>query len=229
MKSFVRSSDWSCELSLFRAGLHVCYDNAKVHYNVAKKLADQNRIDEAVTFYKESIRIEPEYEHALNNLANLLKTRKKYQEAEKLLLKAIAVKPKFSAAHMNLGIVRQARGKFEQAEKAYLQALDLRRIYPDAEYNLGNLYLKTRRLEAAEKRFRSASNDKHELAYANLIILLDERGRYEEAQDVIKEAMKIFPQNPDFLFQQANCLGKQVRLSRVSDIWRVFNTFQLAG
>ena len=209
-KSFVRSSDWSCEISLFRSGLQVCYDNAKVHYNVAKKLADQNRIDEAVTFYKESIRIEPEYEHALNNLANLLKSRNKYQEAEQLLLKAIAVNPKFSAAHMNLGIVEQARGKFEQAEKAYLQALDLRRFYPDAEYNLGNLYLKTRRLEAAEKRFRAASNDKHELAYANLIILLDERGRYEEAQDVIKEAMKIFPKNPDFLFQQANSLGKQV-------------------
>ena len=79
-KSFVRSSHWSSELALFKSGLQVCYFNAKVHYNVAKKLADQKRSDEAVIFYKESIRIEPEYEHALNNLANILKTRKQYKE-----------------------------------------------------------------------------------------------------------------------------------------------------
>ena len=210
-KSFVRSCDWSSEISLFTSGLHVCYANSKVHYNIAKKLVDQNKQDEAVIFYKESIRIEPENEHALNNLGNLLKSRKNYEEAELLLLKATIINQKFSAAHMNLGIVRQAQGKFEQAEKDYLQALHLRRSYPDAEYNLGNLYLKTRKFEAAEKRFRAASKDKHELAHANLIILLDERGKFEEAQDFIKKAMEIFPENPEFLFQLANSLGKQVR------------------
>ena len=100
-KSFVRSSSWATELSLFKSGLTVCYSNAKVHYNVAKKLADQNRHYEAVTFYKESIRIEPQYEHALNNLANLLKLENKFEEAENLLVKATAINPKFSAAHMN--------------------------------------------------------------------------------------------------------------------------------
>ena len=209
-KSFVRSSSWATELSLFKSGLTVCYSNAKVHYNVAKKLADQNRHDEAVTFYKESIRIEPEYEHALNNLANLLKLEKQFEEAETLLVKATVINPKFAAAHMNLGIVRQARGKFLQAEEDYLRALDLRRNYPDAEFNLGNLYLKTRKHDLAEKRFRIASNWKHELAFANLIILLDEMGRLEEAKDVIRAAIEAFPDNPDFYFQKANSLGKQV-------------------
>ena len=102
-KSVVRSSCWATELSLFKSGLSVCPSNAKVHYNVAKKLADQNRHDEAVTFYKESIRIEPQYEHALNNLANLLKLEKQFEEAEILLVKATVINPKFSAAHMNLG------------------------------------------------------------------------------------------------------------------------------
>ena len=209
-KSFVRSSSWTTELSLFKSGLTVCYRNSKIHYNVAKKLADQNRHDEAVTFYKESIRIEPEYEHALNNLANLLKLEKQFEEAENLLVKATVINPKFSAAHMNLGIVRQARGKFKQAEEDYLRALDLRRNYPDAEFNLGNLYLKTRKHDLAEKRFRIASKSKHELAFANLIILLDELGRLQEAQDIITEAIEAFPDNPDFYFQKANSLGKQV-------------------
>ena len=87
---------------------------------------DINQTQEAVIFYKESIRLEPDYEHALNNLGNLLKTRKQFEEAEKLLEKATLINPKFSAAFMNLGIVQQAQGKYENAEKSYLRALKLR-------------------------------------------------------------------------------------------------------
>ena len=103
-------------------------------------------------------------------------------------------------------------GKFKQAEEDYLRALDLRRNYPDAEFNLGNLYLKTGKRDLAEQRFRLASKSKHELAFANLIILLDEMGRLQEAQEVIKAAIETFPDNPDFYFQKANSLGKQVKV-----------------
>ena len=125
-KSYIRGLQWRNEVDLFNSGLRICPNNAKVHYNIAKKLADINQTQEAVIFYKESIRLEPDYEHALNNLGNLLKTRKQFEEAEKLLEKATLINPKFSAAFMNLGIVEQAQGKYENAEKSYLRALKLR-------------------------------------------------------------------------------------------------------
>ena len=125
-KSYIRGLQWRNEVDLFNSGLRICPNNAKVHYNIAKKLVDINQTQEAVIFYKESIRLEPDYEHALNNLGNLLKTRKQFEEAEKLLEKATLINPKFSAAFMNLGIVEQAQGKYENAEKSYLRALKLR-------------------------------------------------------------------------------------------------------
>ena len=125
-KSYIRGLQWRNEVDLFYSGLEICPKNAKVHYNIAKKLADDNKTPEAVIFYKESIRLEPDYEHALNNLGNLLKTRKQFADAEKLLEKATLINPKFSAAFMNLGIVEQALGKYENAEKSYLQALKFR-------------------------------------------------------------------------------------------------------
>ena len=125
-KTYIRGLQWRNEIDLFQSGLQVCPNNAKVHYNIAKKLVDINKAEEAVIFYKEAIRLESDYEHALNNFGNLLKTRKQFAEAEKLLEKATQINPKFSAAFMNLGIVEQAQGKYENAEKSYLRALKLR-------------------------------------------------------------------------------------------------------
>ena len=164
----------------------------------------------AVTFYKESIRLQPDYEHALNNLGNLLKSKKQYEQAEKLLSRATEINPKFAAAFMNLGIVHQAQRNYQKAETSYKRALELRSVYPDCEYNLGNLYLKTQMLMKAEERFRVASKHKHELAYINLIILLDQQSRAEEAEELVTEALDLFPNNPEFLFQYANLLGQKV-------------------
>ena len=118
-KTYLRSLDWRNEFDLFQSGLNVCFQNAKVHYNIAKKFVDQNNIDMAVTFYKESIRLQPDYEHALNNLGNLLKSKKQYEQAEKLLSRATEINPKFAAAFMNLGIVHQAQRNYQKAETSY--------------------------------------------------------------------------------------------------------------
>ena len=85
-----------------------------------------------------------------------------------------------------------------------------RPLYPDCEFNLGNLYLKTRNYEEAERRFRLGAQHDHELSHVNLIILLDERSRLGEAQDLTLQAIRKFPDNPEFLFQYANILGQQV-------------------
>lgn len=218
-KSYFRSLDWRNEMNLFQSGLKVCHNNAKVHYNIAKKLADNNQINEAVTFYVESIRLQPDYEHAFNNLANLLKSKKRYSEAETLLLRASQINPKFAAAFMNLGIVQQAQGKFESAEASYNTALQLRPMYSDCEYNLGNLYLKTRKLDLAEERFRAAAKLNHERAFLNLIILLDEQSKLDNAKDVTKKALLKFPANPEFVFQLANILGQQKQFEESEELY----------
>ena len=69
----------------------------------------------------------------------------------------------------------------EAAEHHYLAALSLRSPYPDCEYYLGNLYLKTSRFDEAETKLRTASRLGHQLAWGNLVLLLEERGREDEA------------------------------------------------
>ena len=54
--NFQRSCEWTTELSLYSSGLKVCPSNAKIHYNLAKILADQGQIAEAEKEYREAVR-----------------------------------------------------------------------------------------------------------------------------------------------------------------------------
>lgn len=139
LKSFRRSLDWQDEGRLFLAGLSVCPLNAKVHYNIGKNAADRGLRDLAVDRYEKALQLNPDYDQAMNNLANLLKDAGHYQSAEEWLLRAIRVRPDFAAAWMNLGIVQALLKKHQEARVSYLTATSHRRKYPDCYYNLGNL------------------------------------------------------------------------------------------
>ncbi len=101
----------------------------QVHYNLAKLSADAGDVDSAVSLYRLSLLLHPDYEHALNNLGNLRRSQPGgLPEAEELLRRATRVSPRFAAAWMNLGIVLAARGGTHSgdAEDAYLTSLALR-------------------------------------------------------------------------------------------------------
>lgn len=104
LKSFRRTLDWRNEVQLFRAGLAVCPLNAKVHYNIGKNAADRGDRDTAIARYQIALELNPDYDQAMNNLANLLKDAGQLESAEQWLLKAIRVRSDFAAAWMNLGI-----------------------------------------------------------------------------------------------------------------------------
>lgn len=92
MRSILRNVDWLTEERLFVSALEVCPQNAKVHYNIAKVAADNGDKQLALIEYKRAIELNPNYEQAMNNLANLFREDKKFKEAEALLRKAISVR-----------------------------------------------------------------------------------------------------------------------------------------
>ncbi|CAH1245593.1 TMTC4, partial [Branchiostoma lanceolatum] len=77
----VRSAEWGTEEALFTSGLRVCPLNAKVHYNIGKIRGDQGRTDVAIAAYRHALRLNPEYDQTMNNLANILKDRGELGEA----------------------------------------------------------------------------------------------------------------------------------------------------
>jgi len=207
-RTALRSADWSSETQLYVAGTSVCPTNAKVYYNAAKKFAQSADRDMAKLCYKEAVRQESEFTQALNNLGNLLREDGNFQDAHFFLGRAVRVNPKFAAAHMNFAIVLQHMGKYEEAEHHYVQALNLRQPYPDCTFNLGNLYLKMKNYSGAEVYFRRGVEMQHQLSFVNLIILLNELDKLQEARQLAEHGLELFPGNPDFSFHLANTQAK---------------------
>ncbi|KAJ8401259.1 hypothetical protein AAFF_G00384900 [Aldrovandia affinis] len=210
VRSTLRSHQWRSEQSLFTSALPVCALNAKVHYNVGKNLADRGNQSAAIKYYREAVRLNPKYVHAMNNLGNILKERNELLEAEGLLSKAVHIQPDFAAAWMNLGIVQNSLQKFQDAEQSYWNAIRFRRKYPDCYYNLGRLYADLNRHLDALNAWRNATMLKpdHSLAWNNMVILLDNTGNLAQAEAIGKEALKLLPDDHTIMFSLANVLGK---------------------
>ncbi|XP_042110973.1 protein O-mannosyl-transferase TMTC4 isoform X2 [Ovis aries] len=210
LRCVVRSSEWRSEDQLFQSALSVCPLNAKVHYNVGKNLADKGNQTAAIRYYREAVRLNPKYVHAMNNLGNILKERNELQEAEELLSLAVQIQPDFAAAWMNLGIVQNSLKRFQAAEQSYRTAIKHRRKYPDCYYNLGRLYADLNRHVDALNAWRNATvlKPEHSLAWNNMIILLDNTGNLAQAEAVGREALELIPNDHSLMFSLANVLGK---------------------
>ncbi|XP_043854030.1 protein O-mannosyl-transferase TMTC4 isoform X1 [Dromiciops gliroides] len=210
VRCITRCNQWRNEDLLFKSALSVCPLNAKVHYNVGKNLADKGDQSAAIRYYREAVRLNPKYVHAMNNLGNILKERNELQEAEELLSLAVQIQPDFAAAWMNLGIVQNSLRRFGEAEQSYWTAIKYRRKYPDCYYNLGRLYADLNRPLDALNAWRNATflKPEHTLAWNNMIILLDNTGNLAQAEAVGREALELIPNDHSIMFSLANVLGK---------------------
>ena len=219
LRSFLRAFDWQNEENLFKSGLKVCPKNAKVHYNLAKIATNPS---DAIKYYESAIFLWPKYEHAMNNLGNIYKNQGRNHKAEDLFKRALVISPKFATCHMNLGIVQSNLNKFAESEESYKRALKFRPYYPDCLFNLATLYLKTKDFQKAVETFEKAieQNSEHFSAHTNLVILLDDLGKYEEAEFKAKQALKVFPDKADFYFHLANIYGKVNKFQHAENLYQ---------
>lgn len=111
---------------MFGKDLSICRNNAKIWYNLAKKLSEEGDVDKAIHFYNTSIELYGNYTSALNNLANIYIDRGDKAKAKELLTKTITIDPTFSIAWMNLATIEKAAGNFNQSEKYFLNSIRLR-------------------------------------------------------------------------------------------------------
>ncbi|MCK4458814.1 MAG: tetratricopeptide repeat protein [Methanosarcinales archaeon] len=151
---------------------------------------------EAIGYYKESVKINPDNAEAHNNLGVLLKDLGRYDEAEKEYREAIRANPDRAAAHYNLGSLLYNLGQYDEAEKECREAIGIHPVDAASHYNLGVLLKDLGRYDEAEKEYREAISIRPDNAstHYTLGVLLKDLGRYDEAEKEYREAIRA---NPD--------------------------------
>ncbi|KAM5172941.1 protein O-mannosyl-transferase TMTC1 [Mantella aurantiaca] len=143
-----QSECWQSRESLFRSGVQTLPHNAKVHYNYANFLKDQNRKQEAVDHYRTVLRLYPQHSSALNNLGTLTTNA---SAAEEYYRKALAISPQHSRALFNLGNLLRTQGRNEEAEFRLKESLLYGPYFADAFSSLGSLLADQKRHQEAKE------------------------------------------------------------------------------
>src|SRR5438094_145131 len=180
---------------------------AETHAAFGCELAEQRKLDAAVSEFREALRINPQYAQAHYYLgAALFELDNGVDEALVELREAIRLNPENAEAHNTLGLALLEQGSVDEAMSEYREVLRIDPQYAEAHYNLGNALDDQERPEAAAAEYREALRINPGLAQAhyNLGVALKRLGNVDEAVDEYHEALRLKPD----LAQAHHALGK---------------------
>jgi tetratricopeptide (TPR) repeat protein len=144
---------WQNSLTLFQHALDVTEDNYIAHFHIADSLCEQNKSDEAISYYQKYLRRMPNDPEALNNLGIALSKQGKFDEAIKCFIEALRIKPGTATAHTNMGHILALRGSLDEAAVHLAEALRLDPQSAQAHYYLGQVLVQRGKIGEAITHF----------------------------------------------------------------------------
>jgi tetratricopeptide (TPR) repeat protein len=97
-----------------------------------KPLAKQGKTEEAISHYREAVRINPGYFSAYNNLGTKLVRMRKYDDAIFYYRKALQLEQNNPGIHLNLGAALVDKGELKEGIEHFQTAVYLNPDYADA-------------------------------------------------------------------------------------------------
>ena len=161
----------------------------------AVALQQKGRTEEAITVYRELIRLAPKAYPAYMNLGLLYQNSRRLKEAEEAFRKASALEPANALPLSQLATVYADEHRWAEAKTAALAALKRDPKSAAAHFALGGCLIAAGRLQAAEEQFRLAArySPGNARAQFNLGIVLAREKRYPQALAALGKALELDP------------------------------------
>ncbi|XP_043374000.1 protein O-mannosyl-transferase TMTC1 isoform X3 [Dermochelys coriacea] len=175
-----------------RSGVQTLPHNAKVHYNYANFLKDQDRNSEAIYHYKTALKLYPRHASALNNLGTLTKD---LMEAKEYYRRALQLNPQHNRALFNLGNLLKSQGKKEEAVFLLRDSIKYGPEFADAYSSLASLLAEQEQFKEAQEVYQAGiencpeSSDLHN----NYGVFLVDTGAPERAVSHYQQAIWLSP------------------------------------
>ncbi|XP_032222074.1 protein O-mannosyl-transferase TMTC1 [Nematostella vectensis] len=234
-KTVDRNHVWKNRETLFRSGVETLPHNAKVHYNYGNFLKDIGDIEAAKHHYAISLKLEPNYVSAYNNLGTL---QENDEEAVQLFQAAIKHDPAHSNSYFNLGVRFGNLGMLDKAESALQEAIRQRPGYLDAMMNLAGILSDQGKKVKADEIYRQVidMSPSNADAYNNYGVFLAKIGDINGALAQYQKAIKLNSAHSVAYVNMARLLRSQDRVKeaenaykRALSIKREGTTLQLLG
>jgi tetratricopeptide (TPR) repeat protein len=191
------------------------------HGNLAAELAKRGRVDDAMHYYREGLRLKDDAPQVHFALAELLQRNGLLDDAIKHYRYATRINPRYAEAHNNLALCLAGMDRGDEALEHYEVALALKPDYAEAHGNLANLLLHRGDLEGAVRHGRRAAefNPDNPYFHFNLATALMRHSKRDEAAAHFSESIRLLEtmlrSNPrDGQAQRALQLARQALESR---------------
>jgi predicted CXXCH cytochrome family protein len=165
------------------------------YYELARAYAKAGNNDQAIHWYQDALRRNPDDAAAAKDLADSLLMESQTAQAEAILRQAIAKSPNDVELIANLGNTSFRVGRIDAARAEFLYALQLNPFLPEAENMMGLIAIRQKNRPEAEKWLRAAVRDDPSLAEAhyNLGDLLSGANDVSQAESEFRQAIAIDP------------------------------------
>jgi tetratricopeptide (TPR) repeat protein len=146
-------------------------------------------IDAAKECYQRSIKLNPHYSEAINNLGTVYYAKKNYRRAIAQYHKALKLAPKSASLYSNLGTAEFSRKRYKEASEAYQTALSLDPEVFEHRNAYGTLLQERSVAEKARfhyylaKTYANAGDNEHAIQYIRMAL---EEG-FKERQKLMEE------------------------------------------
>lgn len=186
---------WKDSERLFLRGVEVTQNNSLAHGGLARALVDHGKTDQAITHYREAIRLRPNDTIARNGLGNLLAQNGLFDEALDQFQQALKLKPNDPITLNNLGVLLARKGRIDEAVSYLEQAIQLKPDYVEAHNNLGGVLGAKGRFDEAINHFELSLklNPNNAESHSNLGLALMQKRRLSEAIMHFQEAVRLKP------------------------------------
>lgn len=127
--------------SLVTSGQAQAQKEAMISNTQGLELSKSGKFEEAVTAFKQAIKLKPDYAEAHSNLGDAYAQLKQFKKAIDEYKQAIRYKPDLAMAYNNMGTAYYELGEHKKAIEAYKEAIRLDPKRAATHFNIGVVYL----------------------------------------------------------------------------------------
>jgi tetratricopeptide (TPR) repeat protein len=198
--TWIQVGYWRDGMKLYGHSLAVTKNNYPIYNDMGVECLIQNKLDEAMGYCREAIRLCPSYAGAYNNLGIVFKRKGDFEQAISCFKRAIKINPNYADAYVLMANLLDVQGKTDEAIESYDEALCLNDNDAEAHNELGNLLAKQGKLQQAQAHFSKACKLNPNLIQA--------RTRRDKLMDILNQAQSYY--------RQAENLEKQGNLTEAA-------------
>ncbi|MEW6752950.1 MAG: tetratricopeptide repeat protein [Candidatus Latescibacterota bacterium] len=133
----------------FREALRISPNHVSARINVARGMAEDGRLDQAIRAFQEVLKLQPDAAEAHLALGNALADKGEVSEAIRAYARALESRPDYPEACHNLGTVLVQQGQTAQAEQCFRRALAIQPDFARSRDGLAVLLMGSRRFAEA--------------------------------------------------------------------------------